>query len=123
MNVEQKIGAASAAVSGVASITMADVSVFIFGVPVSVVMAAFAGAMISLTFLPGQGLLKAIITVVSGTFAGAYLAPFILRVSDSLFTTKIPEDLDKPVAFLLGLGFQIMVPRFFAWLKSKGGAQ
>lgn len=108
--------------AAVAAYASNDLSVAIFGVQMAVVLAAFAGAMIALTFVHIEGRWKAALSVVSGTVGGAYLAPLMQKMAGVLVPgLPVLEDMDKPVAFLLGLAFQIAVPVLFARIKSKGG--
>ena len=66
-------GAASGAAAGVAS----SWSMLVFGVPLAVVFAAFAGAMVSLSFIPAATLGRTLVVVASGTVAGAYTAALV----------------------------------------------
>lgn len=66
-------GAASGAASGLAS----SWSMMIFGVPLAVVFAAFAGALVSLSFLPAASLSRALIVLGSGSMAGAYTSALV----------------------------------------------
>ena len=65
-------GAASGAAAGAAS----SWAMLVFGVPLAVVFAAFAGAMVSLSFLPSATLARTLSVVASGTAAGAYMSAF-----------------------------------------------
>lgn len=120
--VVQIVSGAAAAVSAAASVVASDWSVAIFGVPLTTVMAAFGGAFACYTFMPPDGMLKAIRMLVVGTLIGAYLAPLIMKIPQVFVTSVTSLDgFDKPIAFLLGLGAQVGIPKFFDWIKSKGG--
>lgn len=109
--------AATATASMAASAVMGDWSVAVFGVPLSTVMAAFGGAVACNTFMPPDGLMKAVRMIFVGTMLGAYLAPLTIK----LLPSSQLDGYDRPVAFLLGLGAQVGIPKFFDWIKSKGG--
>lgn len=111
-------------VAGIAAGVTVSWSLAVFGVPLPVVLAAFAGAMVALTFMQMQGPIRALLSVASGTVGGAYLAPFAIKLAGALLTPPVSAaiaDADKPVAFLFGLGFQVAVPAFFAWIQKRGG--
>jgi hypothetical protein len=112
--VVQITSGATAAVSAAASVVASDLSVAIFGVPLTTVMAAFGGAFACYTFMPPDGMLKAVRMLIVGTLIGSYLAPLIMSATSF-------DGFDKPIAFLLGLGAQVGIPKFFDWIKSRGG--
>jgi hypothetical protein len=66
-------GAASGAAAGIAS----SWSMMIFGVPLAVVFAAFAGALVSLSFLPAASLSRTLVILGSGSAAGAYTSALV----------------------------------------------
>ena len=104
---ERVIGAASgAAATGASSWAM-----LVFGVPVAVVFAAFSGAMVSLSFLPGATLARTLSIVASGTLAGAYMSAFAaewLHLSSAAM---------GGAAFLVGGALQWAVPVLIERLK------
>ncbi len=51
----------------------------LFGVPLSVLLACFAGATIALAFLPPMPRAKMFIAVIAGTMIAAYLTPLALH--------------------------------------------
>jgi hypothetical protein len=94
--VQKVAAAATSAATGAASWWTADWSVAVFGVPLSVLLAAFAGAVVALTFLPPVlSFLQLVGRVVMGTVASAYVTPLA-----GFLWAGIPH---LPVAFLLGL--------------------
>lgn len=107
------VGAASGAAAGLAS----SWSMVIFGVPLAVVFAAFAGAMVSLGFLPGATLGRTLIIVLSGTTAGAYLSALV-----SEWWGFSPAAMGG-AAFVVGGALQWAVPALIARVKREGERQ
>lgn len=103
-------GAASGAAAGVAS----SWSMMIFGVPLAVVFAAFAGAMVSLSFLPAATLARTAIIVLSGTTAGAYTSAMV-----SEWWGFSPAAMGG-AAFVVGSALQWAVPALIARVKREG---
>lgn len=104
-------GAVSGAATGVAS----SWAMMVFGVPIAVVFAAFAGAMVSLSFLPGATLGRTLIIVLSGTTAGAYTSAMI-----SEWWGFTPGAMGG-AAFVVGGALQWAVPALIARVKKEGG--
>jgi hypothetical protein len=71
----------------------------LFGVPLSVLLACFAGATIALAFLPPMPRVKMFIAVMAGTMIAAYLTPLMLHW---LEWSKWPQ-LHGGMGFALGL--------------------
>jgi hypothetical protein len=95
----------AAAVSGGASLVTASWSVDLFGVPVSVVLAGFAGALIALSFLPPYQTLKAAaLAVAAGTVIAAFSEPLIAHYTDA------PAKLSQAIAFVTGLVALSVIP-------------
>lgn len=67
------LGAASSAAASAAS----SWAMLVFGVPLAVVFAAFAGAMVSLSFMSIPSLRRALVVLASGTLAGAYTSALV----------------------------------------------
>lgn len=116
---------ATAAASTAASFATGDWSIAVFGVPLATVLAAFAGAVVSNTFMPSQGLMRMAWVLAAGTLVGAYLAPLVAKIPQVFIpsVTQLPDTLEKPIAFLLGLAVQVGVPAFLSRIKNKGGDQ
>lgn len=93
---QKALAAATSAATGTASWATADWSLAVFGVPLAVLLAAFAGAVVALTFLPPVvSFLRLIGQVVTGTVAAAYVTPLA-----GFLWAGVPH---LPVAFLIGL--------------------
>lgn len=89
--------ASGAATSMVGSYLADQWSLYLFGVPLSVVLAAFAGAFFALSWqrkLPPKAKCAA---VWLGTFAGAYLTPLVMHYSN------LTLNFELAVAFAIGL--------------------
>ena len=97
---------AAGAASGAVANTAAAWALVVFGVPLAVVFAAFAGAMVSLTFLPAATLLRTAAVVGSGTLAGAYTSALVAEWWG--FTSAAIGG----VAFVVGGALQWAVPAF-----------
>ena len=77
-DIAMRVGSLTAgAVSGAAAGAASSWAMMIFGVPLAVVFASFAGAMVSLSFIPAATLSRTLIVVASGTVAGAYTAALV----------------------------------------------
>ena len=86
------------------------------GVPLSTVLMAFAGAVISLTWIETHR--KWWIVVIAGTMTGAVCAPLVAWGAGIEPARAIV--LEKAIAFVLGLTVQIVVPTLIEWIKRKG---
>lgn len=95
-----------------ASVATGDWSVYLFGVQLQILLAAFGGAVVSLSFLAVQRAWY--ITVGVGTVAGAYATPLAAH------SLGIEQDLHRGVAFTIALMLQIIVPALTSWIKRKG---
>lgn len=103
-------GAASGAAAGIAS----SWSMMIFGVPLAVVFAAFAGAMVSLSRLPPASLGRTVVIVLSGTAAGAYLSALV-----SEWWGFSPAAMGG-AAFAVGFALQWAAPALIARVNREG---
>lgn len=102
----QKFDLAVAAVSGGAAFATRDLSVTYIGVPLPVLLAAFAGAALILSFLPARdgGRARMLGTVILCALAGAYGAPSMAK-SVAVFAGS-----DMLAAFVIAALTQIAVP-------------
>ena len=93
----QKIAAGmTSAATGAASWWTADWSIAVFGVPLAVLLASFAGAVVALTFLPPvASFMRLVGQIVMGTVSAAYVTPLA-----AFMWAGVPH---LPVAFLIGL--------------------
>ena len=105
MITQQSIDAKTAAVS-VAS----GVSSFVFGLPIAVVLAAFAGACLSLSLAGPRKFIGALGYVLSGTITSAFCTPLALY-----FAKTLPE---RPVAFIIGFAVMHTLPPIVDVLKT-----
>ena len=68
---------ATGAVSGAAAGAASSWSMMVFGAPLAVVFAAFAGALVSLSFLPVASLSRTLVILASGSATGAYTSALV----------------------------------------------
>lgn len=69
----------------------------IFGMRIWALVAGFAGAVVSLSFVQGLSSRQAAVTVGSGWLASAYLTPLILQYF------SLPQSVENGSAFIVGL--------------------
>lgn len=108
MNAEQLLSAdvlvikAAAAVSGGGSLWLwaSDSSVAVVGVPLAVLLAAFAGALFWLSLHPAVSARAAIITVLGSTVGGAMVEPLVQHVFG------LPDRVAIALGFLCAFGLQ-----------------
>lgn len=128
-----KIAALStSAASGVASIATVDLTMGIFGVPLSVFLAGFAGALVSLSFLPppanDQDRSKTLASmaghVCSGTLLSAFSEPLVLWAINNFVkpSTPLPDSLGIGIAGLLGALLMWLLPIGVSYLKRFSGS-
>lgn len=108
------VGTGGAIASTLASVATSDWSLMLIGVPLSTVLAAFAGSILSLTFQAVATYRQALAVLLAGTAAGSYLAP----VADHVFS--LPAVLEKGTAFVIGLAVQVAIPAILARIKREG---
>jgi hypothetical protein len=125
MSLEVKAGAVSAA-SAASSWLVADQwSTHILGVPVSVVLAAFAGAVLVLSFLPpaSKGRVPWQVKIVSATLFASILEPLIAHFF------SIPDKAQLGLAAAIAAALQALaVPEVREWMRDQinrrfGGGQ
>jgi len=117
--------AAAAVVSGTASVVSADLSTAMFGVPIAVILAAFAGASLALAFLPQMSRVQMLTAVLLGMAIGVYGSQLILAWQ-GWGAHVLP-----PLGFFLGLTGQLSASMLFSdgrsilvgWLKQKSGVR
>lgn len=103
---QQDVAAIVSATSGAAAWTLDRAAVQFVGVPLTVLLAAFAGALASISFAESMRLPRLVCAVSSSTAIGAYLQPPIEQLLQaSLGLTNVP----LAVAFATGLGAQALV--------------
>lgn len=105
----------AAAAAAAAGWTLDSALVFYVGVPLATVLMAFAGALVSLTWMKTERAWW--VVVGSGTLIGAVCAPL---VAEAFVASERALVLQKAIAFALGLGVQVAVPAFFEWVKNRG---
>lgn len=127
----QTEAALAATTAGFASVATVDWTMGVFGVPLSVFLAAFAGALISLSFLPPppekESAHRMIVSrayhVACGTVLAAYLEPGAFRMLNHYIEPDLPVTLGLGVACALGVGLMLVIPIGLKWLRIKfGGA-
>lgn len=113
--------AAAGLVSGGASLASIDFSVAMFGVPASVILAAFSGAALALSMLPPMTRRQMAIAVLMGLSVGTYGSLLAITLRDW------PAHIMPAVGFFLGLGAQVGVSMLFKdvrglamdWIRKK----
>lgn len=123
---------ASSAASGVASIATVDWTMGVFGVPLSVFLAGFAGALVSLSFLPppvdggnrGKTLLSMAGHVFSGTLLAAFAQPLAIFAINRWLAAELPSAVGLGIAGIFGALIMLVLPIGIQYLKKfSGGAQ
>lgn len=104
-----------AAAAATAGWTLDGVLVNYVGVPLATVLMAFAGAVVSLTWMKTERAWWAVVG--AGTLIGAACSPLVAEVA---FQPERALLVQKAIAFALGLGVQVAVPAFFEWIKNRG---
>ena len=121
----------TSAASGAASIATVDLTMGILGVPLSVFLAGFAGALVSLSFLPppmeGDDLRKTITGmawhVISGTMLSAFITPSAMLAIRHWITPAAPPEIALGVAGMFGALIMLLLPIGVQYLKKfSGGA-
>lgn len=95
---------ATGTTSGLAAFATENWSLAIFGVPISVLLAGFAGAMVSLSFLPPEQKHKWWVIVTVSTIIAGYSQPL------AAYYFNVPTHLALGLAFFLGLTVQVVIP-------------
>ena len=121
----------SSAISSAASVATADWTMGVFGVPMSVFLAGFAGALVSLSFLPppatDQDAKKTLLGmaghVASGTVLAAFCEPLVLLAITHYFKPDepLPASVHLGIAGLLGALLMVVLPIGIKYLKGKFG--
>jgi len=122
----------SSAASGAASIATVDLTMGVFGVPLSVFLAGFAGALVSLSFLPppvnDQDRRKTLVNmaahVCSGTLLAAFSGPLVLWGINTYLKppAPLPDSLGIGIAGLLGALLMLLLPIGVSYLKKFSGS-
>lgn len=100
------------AVATGASIAVGDWSLAMFGVPLTVLLAAFGGSVLSLSFVQAQRAWY--FTVGAGTMAGAYGTPLAAHA------LSLSEIYYRGVAFGIAALLPFIVPAVGRWIQRKG---
>jgi hypothetical protein len=106
---QQDAAALGAAASAGAAWTVDQASVHLVGVPLPVLLAAFAGALASLSFAETMRLSRLIGTVLSSTAIGAYAEPLLEHWLRAQFGIPAETAVALPVAFFAALGSQAVI--------------
>ena len=119
LDLTTQTAAVAAAASTAASWALGDWAFAIFGVPLATVLAAFAGAIVSNTWMRPKGLYSVAYFLIGATLFGSYVAPLLAKIPQIVIVgvPSLPEALEKPIAFLLGLTFQVSVPALFERIR------
>jgi len=117
MSVRQEAAGASVSViAATAGWTVDSISVTYLGVPLATVLMAFAGAVVSLTWVKSHR--KWWVVVGAGTIIGSVLAPLVAWGAGMSPDKAIA--LEKALAFVLGLSVQACVPALLQWIENRG---
>lgn len=111
---------------GIGSLMTADWAIALFGVPVSVILAAFAGAMISLSFLPAPSDLKrAAVGVGCNTLIGTYGAPGVAKMlgwSEPHLALGLAFGIALTIQFVAPIAYKAIPDLLKAWTdRIRGG--
>jgi hypothetical protein len=122
----------SSAASGAASLATVDLTMGLFGVPLSVFLAGFAGALVSLSFLPPpaadldrrKNVMGMAGHVFSGTLLAAFIEPMVWWGINNYLkpATPLPETLSLGIAGLLGALVMLLLPIGIQWVRKFTGA-
>lgn len=110
MTIQIDAAAASlSAVSAAGAVASQNISVELFGVPVSVLLAGFAGAAAALSFMPAMNIARMASVVMVGTGFSTYGTPLVANA------VNVAEKLHLGIAFFLGLTAQVAI----TWLLTR----
>lgn len=110
-----------------ASITIGGVAT---GLDYAILLAGFAGGLVSLSFLPPMSIWRRIWTPVTATLTAGYATPLATyAIAKWLGTEEMPGSLELFAAFATGVVTQFAIPAFiklaqrrFEKLATRGGA-
>lgn len=119
----------SAASSGSAAVAAVDMTMGVFGVPMYVFLAGFAGALVSLSFLPppvvvdsnARLLASMAWHVLCGTLMSAYLTPAAMAALTRYVALGLPPEIALGVAFALGMLLMVAIPMAIKYVKKLAG--
>lgn len=111
----------AAAASGGSSVWLwaSDVSVAIAGVPLSVVLAAFAGALLWLSMQPAMPARRAVVTVLLSTIVGALVEPGVQHLLG--WPDRVAIALGAACGFGLQAGAGVLTAYIQRWGKGDNG--
>jgi hypothetical protein len=101
------VASALATVSGTASAATSGLIADIFGIPLSVLLAGFAGSVVALSFLDKLPRNRSFIVVAAGTVVASYGVQFCT------WYFKWPAEVMGPAAFFIGLGAHLCLTFVF----------
>lgn len=112
-----QISMTASAVSAAGATAAAQIDVQMFGIPLAVLLAGFAGATLALSLLPKMSLTKAFAAVALGTFAASYGTPIFALLTVKMYPefASIPH---PPFAFFAGLFAQLALSWAFKRLPT-----
>lgn len=97
------------AASAAGALASQNISVELFGVPVSVLLAGFAGASAALSFMPAMKVSRMASVVMVGTGFSTYGTPLVANA------VNVADKLHLGIAFFLGLTAQVAI----TWLLTR----
>jgi hypothetical protein len=83
------------------AIALDNLSVAFFGVPVSMWVACFSGALFGATWLPADARVARPWAVITNTLAGIFLSAAVLQLAGIVITAEVPKALQASVGFLV----------------------
>lgn len=113
------------AITGAAAAAM-GVTVFgvVTGLTYDVLLAGFAGGLVSLSYVGNMSWPKVFSTLFSSTLTAGYAAPIVLAVTAKWIDVGPIAASGLAVAgFFTGLAAQTALPVFLSWIKRRGNAQ
>jgi hypothetical protein len=117
----------NAADAGVAVVTTSAVTIagIATGLSYDILIAGFAGALCSLSFMPSVKTWGRLWTLVTSTLFAGYVAPVALVLVLALVRQFVDDVPTEPLvvkllsAYGCGLGAQVLLPIFMEWMKRR----
>jgi hypothetical protein len=105
--------AAGSAVSTGAAVSVDQVSIAVFGLPLQTVLAGFGGALFGLSVFTVTTLWRAGIYVLANTAAAGYTT----KLAHHIF--GLPDGVQLGTSFIIGAGAQVFLTIFVGWLRKR----
>lgn len=93
------------------------------GLHYEVLMAGFAGALASLSYLPAMTIWRRVWSLFTSSLTAGYTGPvFALYAAEATPGVDVTQAILVFSGFIMGLGAQITIPAVMSWLKTKVAA-